>query len=81
MMVIVITDTWLTGNIFRPDNLHFQAKSFENYQLTFVYEGISVRVAIIYRLHSTKNNNLKAAEFFKEFLKFVLSLLPTVAIY
>ena len=33
---------------------HFQAKSFENYQLTFVSGGISVRVAIIYRLHPTK---------------------------
>ena len=32
-------------------HLRFQAKSFENYQLTFISGGISVRVAIIYRLH------------------------------
>jgi len=35
---------------------------------------ISVRVAIIYRLHPTKKNGLKAADFFKEFWNFVDSL-------
>ena len=33
--------------------------------------GISVYVAIIYRLHPTKKNGLKAADFFKEFSGFV----------
>ena len=55
-------------------HLRFQAKSFENYQLTFISGGISVRVAIIYRLHPTKKNGLKAADFFKEFSEFVDSL-------
>ena len=49
-------------------------KSFENYQLTFISGGINVRVAIIYRLHPTKKNGLKAADFFKEFSGFVDSL-------
>jgi hypothetical protein len=35
-------------------HLRFQAKSFENYQLTFVSGGISVRVAIIYLLYPSK---------------------------
>ncbi|KAK2151927.1 hypothetical protein LSH36_345g00012 [Paralvinella palmiformis] len=51
-------------------------KSFENYQLTFISGGISVRVAIIYRLHPTKKNCPKAADFFKEFSGFFYSL-PT----
>jgi len=50
--------------------LRFQAKSFETYQLTFTFGGISVRVAIIYRLHPTRENGLKAADFFKEFSVF-----------
>jgi len=82
---LVITETWLTGNISNQKivgdvtlagysfhhaarihkkgggvfillhyslkcetHLRFQAKSFENYQLTFVSGGISVHVAIIY---------------------------------
>ena len=49
-------------------HLRFQAKSFENYQLTFVSGRISVRVSIIYRLNSTKKY------FFKEFSGFVDSL-------
>ena len=48
-------------------HLRFQSISFENYQLTFVSGGISVRVAIIYRLHPSKKNGLKAADFFKEY--------------
>ena len=40
-------------------HLHFQAKSFEIYKPTFVSGGISVVVAIIYRLHPTKKNYLK----------------------
>jgi len=55
-------------------HLRFQAKSFENQQLTFVSGRISVRVAIIYRLHPTKKYGLKAADFFKEFSGFVYSL-------
>ena len=55
-------------------HLRFQGKSFENNQLTFVSGGISVRVAIIYRLHPTKKNGMKAADFFKEFSGFVDSL-------
>ncbi|KAK2138836.1 hypothetical protein LSH36_2340g00003, partial [Paralvinella palmiformis] len=55
-------------------HLRFQAKSFENYQLTFISGGISVCVAIIYRLHPAKKNGLKAADFFKEFSVFVDSL-------
>jgi len=55
-------------------HLCFQAKSFENYQLTFVSGGISVRVAIIYRLHPTKESGLKTADFFKEVSEFVDSL-------
>ena len=35
-------------------HLCFQAKSFEIYQLTFISEGISVRLAIIYRLYINK---------------------------
>ena len=35
---------------------------------------MSVRVGIIYRLHPTKKNGLKAADFFKEFSGFVDSL-------
>jgi len=54
--------------------LCFQAKSFENYQLTFISGRINVRVAIITRLHPTKKNGLKAADFFKEFSGFVDSL-------
>ena len=49
-------------------HLRFQAKSFENNQLTFVSGGINVRVAIIDRLHPSKKNGLKAADFFKEFV-------------
>ena len=49
-------------------------KSFENYQQTFVSGGISVRVVIIYRLHPTKKNGLKAADFFGEFAGFFYSL-------
>ena len=37
----------------------------------FISGGISVRVAIIYRLHPTKKNGLKAADFFKEVTGFV----------
>ena len=55
-------------------HFRFQSKSFENYQLTFVSGGISVRVAIIYRLHPSKKNGLKAAHFFKEYSGFVESL-------
>ena len=57
--------------ILLPDSLkcesHLGFQAFENYQLTFVSGGISVRVSIIYRLHPTKKNGLKAADFFKEF--------------
>ena len=48
----------------------FRLSIFENYQLTFVSGGISVRVAIICRLHPTK----KAADFFNDFSEFVDSL-------
>jgi len=54
--------------------LRFQAILFLNYQLTFVSGGISLRVAIIYRLCPTKQNDFKAANFFKEFSGFVNSL-------
>jgi len=55
-------------------HLRFQAKSFEKFQLTFVSGRMSVRVAIIYRLHPSNKNGLKAADFFKEFSEFVDSL-------
>ena len=52
----------------------FQAKSFENYQLTFLSVGISVRVVTIYRIHPIKGNSLTAADFFRTFSGFVHSL-------
>ena len=42
--------------------------------LCFFTEGIGVRIAIIYRLHPTKKNRLKAADFCKEVSEFVHSL-------
>jgi len=54
-------------------HLCFQAV-FENYQLTFVSGGISVHVATIYRLHPTKKNGIKVADFFKKVSGFVDSL-------
>ena len=38
----------LRDSLKRETHLRFQTKSLENYQLTFVSVGISVRVAIIY---------------------------------
>jgi len=54
--------------------LRFQDKCFEDYQPTFISGEISVRGAIIYRLHPTKKNGRKAAYFFNEFSEFVDSL-------
>jgi len=54
--------------------LRFQTKSFMNYQLTFVFGGMSVRIAIAYRLNPTKTNVRKAADFFNEFSEFVHSV-------
>jgi hypothetical protein len=55
-------------------HLRFQTKSFESYQLTFVYGGIRIGVDIIYRLHPTKKNGLKAADLFNNISGFVDSL-------
>ena len=73
---LVITETWLTGNVSDQKivgdvtpagySFHYAARIHKN-QLTFVSGGISVRVAIIYRLHPTKKNGLKAADFFTNF--------------
>jgi len=52
----------------------FRLLSFENYRLTFVSEGKSVRVVSIYQLDQNKKNGLKPANFFKEFSEFVDSL-------
>jgi len=49
----------------------FQAKLFGNYQLIFLFAGISVCVAIIYRLHPIKKKWLIARDFFKEFYHFL----------
>jgi len=56
----------------------FQTKSFENYQLAFVSRGISIRVAIIYRLLPTKKNGPKAADFLKNISEFVDSLATNI---
>ena len=56
------------------DHLRLQAKSFVNYELTFVSERISIPVAIIYLFHPNKKNGEKAADFFKECSEFVDSL-------
>jgi hypothetical protein len=66
---ILIRDSLKLQNHFR-----FQARSFENYQLTFTSGGVSVRVAIVYRLHPSKKNGLKTVDFFREFSEFVDSL-------
>ena len=52
----VVDDILLRDSLKCETHLRFQAKSFENYQLTFISGGISVRVAIIYRLRPTKKN-------------------------
>jgi len=52
----------------------FQAKSFENYQMTVMSSGTSLRIAIIYRLHPTKKNGIKTGDFFREFSEFVDTL-------
>ena len=41
----------------------FLARPFENYHLTFISSGVSVWVAIMYRLHPTEKNGLKAGDF------------------
>jgi len=61
----------LRDSLKRETHLRFQVKSFENYQQTFESVDISVRVAIIYRLYTTKKNCLKTADFFKECSGFV----------
>ena len=45
----------------------FEARSFENFQITVHSGGSSIRVAIIYRLHPTKKNGLESSDFFQEF--------------
>jgi len=65
--------------VWNPFN--FQVKSIENYQLSCVPGGISVRVAVIYRLHPTpKKMAWKKAdqEGFRDWL--TLSLLTVAAI-
>jgi len=49
-------------------------QSFEKLPTEFCIWGICVRVTIIYLLHPTKKNGLKAADFFKECSGFVDSL-------
>jgi len=50
------------GILLRDSLKCFQVKSFENYKLILLTGEMSVRVAIIYRLHPTKKNSLKAAK-------------------
>ena len=52
----------------------FRAKSFENYNFTFISRGVSFRVDFIHRLHPTDKNDLKAGDFFREFSECVDSL-------
>ena len=66
---ILIRDYLKLQNHFR-----FEARSFENYQLTFTSGGVSVHVAIVYRLYPSKKNGLKTVDFFREFSEFVDSL-------
>ena len=49
----------------------FQARSFENYQLTFISGDVSVRVVIVYRLRLAKNNRSRAGNSFREMSEFV----------
>ena len=49
----------------------FRLSHYEKFQLTLVSGERSVRVALIYRLHATKKNSLKAANYFKEFSAFL----------
>jgi len=47
------------GSISLINSQSVCTKSFENYPLTFISGGISVRIAIIYRLHTTEKYGLK----------------------
>jgi len=87
---LVIEETWLTGNVSDQKSggnillrdslkcethLRFPAKCLEIYLLTSVIEGISVRVAIIYRLHQHERH-----DFFRNLWKLLTPLLQLVAI-
>ena len=61
-------------------DLGFQAKSFGNYQLTFISGRISVRLAIIYRLHPLRKMGWKQQISSKNFRDLLTLLLPTVVI-
>ena len=50
----------ISDSLKSETHLFWQAKSFDDYQLTFVSGEISVHLAIIYRLHPTKKAGLKA---------------------
>jgi len=80
--VLIITEIWLTSNVWHRKMLvmWLQQDIHSMMQLGFtrkvgelIFE-LSVHVAIIYRLHGNKRNDMKAADFVKEVLELVDSL-------
>jgi len=68
---------WGVGILLRDSlkrETHLRFEVFRKLPTDFCIWGIGIRVAIIYRLHPTKKNGLKAADIFKEYLGFVDSL-------
>ena len=55
---------WPTSLKFEKHS-RYQARSFENYQLTFMFRDVNLRVAIIYRPHPNKENGTMAEDCFQ----------------